>query len=61
MLGWEEIAQPAQYKNASQIKSGDKIAIKRMKGRGQTGIKILHLGIVKGVILDTDKVVCTID
>ncbi|HHP0494748.1 TPA: hypothetical protein ACRZ2U_005572, partial [Vibrio harveyi] len=61
MLGWDEKSQPAQYKNASQIQSGDRIAIKRMKGRGQTGIKILHLGIVKGVILDTDRVICTVD
>jgi hypothetical protein len=31
-----------------------------MKGR-ETGIKILHLGIIKGVILDADKVICTVD
>lgn len=61
MLGWEKEDQPAQYKNALQIKAGDRIAIKRMKGRGQTGIKVLHLGIIKGVILDIDKVVCTVD
>ncbi|MCP4323831.1 MAG: hypothetical protein GY787_18640 [Alteromonadales bacterium] len=61
MLGWKEGDQPSQYKKASEIKAGDKIAIKRMKGGGQTGIKIFHLGVVKGVILDTDKVVCTVD
>ena len=37
------------------------MAIKRMKGKGKTGIKILHLGIVKGVILETSKVICTVD
>ncbi|BCK05118.1 hypothetical protein VCSRO162_3309 [Vibrio cholerae] len=60
MLGWSEEDQPAQYKKASQMKRGDRIAIKRMKGR-ETGIRILHLGVIKGVILDTDKVVCTVD
>jgi len=37
------------------------IAIKRMKGKGQTGIRIMHIGIIKGVILDTDKVVCSVN
>jgi hypothetical protein len=60
MLGWSEGDQPAQYKKASQIQRGDRIAIKRMKGR-EAGIRILHLGVIKGVILDTDKVVCTVD
>lgn len=60
MLGWSEEDQPAQYKKASQMKQGDRIAIKRMKGR-EIGIRILHLGVIKGVILDTDKVVCTVD
>jgi len=58
MLGWEE---GAQIKKASRIKIGDRIAIKRMKGKGQTGIRIMHIGIVRGVILDTNKVICTID
>jgi len=61
MLGWEEGDQPAQFKKASAMKVGDRIAIKRMKGRDQTGIKIFHLGIVKGVILDTNKTICTVD
>ncbi len=57
MLGWEEGKQP---KKAIKMKSGDRIAIKRMKGKGQKGIKILHLGIIKGVILDTNKIICTV-
>lgn len=58
MLGWESGSQPAK---ASEMKPGDRIAIKRMKGKGQTGIKILHLGIIRGVILETNKVICTVD
>ena len=61
MLGWEEQDQPSQYKLAEQMKPGDRIAIKRMKGKGQTGIKIFHLGIIKGVILEANKVICTVD
>ena len=61
MLGWEEEDQPDQYAKASKIQPGDRIAIKRMKGQGQTGIRIFHLGVIKGVILDTSKVVCTVD
>lgn len=48
-------------KKASQIKTGDRIAIKRMKGGKETGIRILHIGIVKGVVLDIDKIICTVD
>lgn len=58
LLGWEDGAQPER---ASAIQAGDRIAIKRMKGRGQTGIRIMHLGVVKGVILDVNKVICTVD
>ena len=58
MLGWEEGTQPEK---ASEMKSGDRIAIKRMKGKGKTGITIYHLGIIKGVILETNKVICTVD
>ncbi|HNT36738.1 MAG TPA: hypothetical protein PKH07_17250 [bacterium] len=61
MLGWKEEKQPDQYAKASEMKIGDRIAIKRMKGQGQTGIRIFHLGVIKGVILDADKVICTVD
>jgi hypothetical protein len=61
MLGWKEEKQPDQYSKASEMKVGDRIAIKRMKGQGQTGIRIFHLGVIKGVILDADKVICTVD
>ena len=52
MLGWEDGAQPQR---AAEMQSGDRIAIKRMKGQGQTGIRILHLGIIKGVILALNR------
>lgn len=58
MLGWEEGTQPEK---ASHMKSGDRIAIKRMKGKGQVGIRIFHIGIIKGVILDNNRIVCTVD
>jgi hypothetical protein len=61
MLGWDEIDQPSQYSLAEQMKPGDRIAIKRMKGQGQTGIRIFHIGIIKGVILETNKVICTVN
>ncbi|POA35596.1 MULTISPECIES: hypothetical protein [unclassified Pseudomonas] len=61
MLGWKENDQPDQFKRASQIKPGDRIAIKRMKGQGRSGIRIFHLGIVNGVVLETNKVICTVN
>ncbi len=61
MLGWEKNQQEEQYKKALKIEAGDRIAIKRMKGKGATDIRILHIGIVKGVIEDVNKVICTVD
>ncbi len=58
MLGWED---GKQAERASEIQPGDRIAIKRLKGQGQIGIRILHLGIVRGVILETNKVICTVN
>ena len=58
MLGWEK---GQQKELASKIQPGDRIAIKRLRGKGQRGIRILHLGIVKGVILDTKNIICTVD
>ena len=58
MLGWKDGAQPER---AREMQPGDRIAIKRMKGQGQIGIRILHLGIIRGVILDTDKIICTVN
>ena len=60
MLGWNEEDQPSQYKKAEAIKIGDRVAIKKMRGQ-KGGLKILHIGIIKGVVLDTNKVLCTVD
>lgn len=58
ILGWED---GRQADLAAQMKPGDRIAIKRMKGKGQTGIRVMHLGIIRGVVLDTNKVICTVN
>ena len=58
MLGWKKGYQPER---AAEMKPGDRIAIKRMKGKGQTGIRIMHIGIIKGAILETDRVICTVN
>ena len=59
MLGHED--PDPSYKLAAQIQPGDRIAIKRMKGRGSDRISIRHLGIVKGVNRDTNKIFCTVN
>ncbi|WP_373795804.1 hypothetical protein [Neisseria dentiae] len=61
VLGWESSEQPDQFAKGEKIQVGDRIAIKRMKGQGSSEIKILHIGIVKGVIAETDKVICVVD
>lgn len=61
VLGWKENQQPDQFKKGEMIKIGDRIAIKRMKGQGSSEIKILHIGIIKGVISETDKITCVVD
>ncbi len=45
-LGWSEEDQPAQAALRDQIKPGDRIAIKRMLGRGSQNIEIRALGTV---------------
>ncbi|EMT6201580.1 hypothetical protein N9F89_000389 [Neisseria gonorrhoeae] len=49
VLEWESSQQPDQF------------AKKRMKGQGSSEIKILHIGIVKGVISETNKIICVVD
>lgn len=61
MLGWSENDQPAQFAKGEKIKVGDRIAIKRMKGQGATDIRILHIGIVKGVVYHGNYVMCIVD
>lgn len=61
MLGWEKDDQPSQYLLASKIKSGDRIAIKRMNGRGSPDITILAIGTVREVVLDNARIFCTVN
>ena len=58
ILGWESGKQP---RRAVDMMIGDRIAIKRMKGKGRTGITIRHLGIIKGVVRDTNKIMCSVN
>jgi hypothetical protein len=46
VLGWKEGDAPGQEKLRDQIAPGDRIAIKRMMGRGAKTIRITALGVV---------------
>src|SRR5262245_58335648 len=48
-LGYGDADQPSQTARRDQIRQGDRIAIKRMRGRGSTTIEIRALGIVTEV------------
>jgi len=48
-LGYEESEQPVQTARRDQIKTGDRIAIKRMLGQGSSDIEIRALGVVKEI------------
>ncbi|WP_313087161.1 hypothetical protein [Atlantibacter hermannii] len=61
MLGWSHEEDKTQFEAAKEIRVGDRIAIKRMKGRGSPLIAIKHIGIVKGVVEDNERVICTVD
>ena len=52
-----------QRDKADTMKKGfsTRIAIKRMKGQAQKDIKIMHVGIIQGVVIETNKVVCAVD
>jgi len=60
MLGWEKKDQSAQYALAKQMMPGERIAIKRIKGQGKFYTNIFDIEIIKGVILETNKVICTV-
>jgi hypothetical protein len=55
-LGWEDKDQPAQAKLRDKIKRGDRIAIKKMLGRGSPNIAIRALGVVKEIDKDDKRV-----
>ena len=63
MLGWDEKSgkEKHQFDNAKNMQPGDRIAIKRVKGGKDKGIIILHVGVIKDVIPEVDKVVCTVN
>jgi hypothetical protein len=48
-LGWSEEDEPAQNQLRDQIREGDRIAIKKMLGRGATDIEVRALGVVTEV------------
>ena len=65
MLGWSK-NENSQYEKAKQMKAGDRIAIKRMQGGhgGMKNIKIFHIGIIKGSLIDYNidqKIIHTVD
>lgn len=64
MLGWREGDSPEQAERCKQIKPGDRIAIKKLQGRGATQITIRHIGVVKGIIpcdYSLGRFVCTVN
>ncbi len=56
LLGWKDEEQPAQAALRNKIKSGDRIAIKRMLGRGSSDIEIRALGIVQEVDEEDNRI-----
>ena len=61
MLGWGYDEDKMQFDTAKGIRVGDRIAIKRMKGRGSPLIVIKHIGIVKGIVEDDERVICSVE
>lgn len=61
VLGYKEKDNEKQYQKAKKIKKNDRIAIKRMMGKGSTDIKILHTGIVEGVVDYGNLVICVVN
>jgi hypothetical protein len=55
-LGWSDQQQPAQAALRDQIKPGDRIAIKRMLGRGSPNIEIRAIGIVEKIDPDNKRI-----
>jgi len=61
VLGYKENESKHQYQKAQKIKKNDRIAIKRMMGKGASEIKILHVGIVEGVVDYGNLVICVVN
>lgn len=48
-LGWSDSEQPGQAELRDQMKPEDRIAIKRMLGRGSPNIAVRALGVIKEI------------
>lgn len=55
-LGWDHDEQPAQARLRDQMKPGDRIAIKRMLGRGSPNIAVRALGVITEIDQDDKRV-----
>jgi hypothetical protein len=55
-LGWSDADQPAQAALRDMIRTGDRIAIKKMLGQGSTEIQIRSLGVVTEVDTDDKRI-----
>ncbi len=55
-IGWSDEDQPAYAALRSQIRPGDRLAIKALRGRGASTVTIKALGIVKEVGADDRRV-----
>ncbi len=55
-LGWSDEEAPDQAHRRDQIRAGDRIAIKRMMGKGSQKIRITALGIVAEVDEEDDRI-----
>jgi len=48
-MGWDDNDKPTLAEKRDQIRKNDRIAIKRMDGKGQKTVTIHGIGIVRGV------------
>src|ERR1700688_2319312 len=55
-LGWADDEQPAQAKLRDQMRPGDRIAIKRMRGRESPNITVRALSVIKEIDEDDKRV-----
>jgi len=56
VLGWSDSDAPDQAQRRNQVRAGDRIAIKRMMGKGSAEIRITALGVVTEVDDDDKRV-----
>ena len=56
VLGWSDADAPDQAQRRDHIRTGDRIAIKRMMGQGSSQIRITALGVVTEIDEDDKRV-----